>query len=103
KGGAHQVTPQQRDFLDSVARNGRHLLSLNNSVLDVSKIEAGRMSLSLSLTDIRESITGAVADTASLRSAKRQECVLDLDPAPLTIIADAVRIRQILFNLLSNA
>ncbi len=61
------------------------------------------MSLSLAVTDIREAITGAVADTASLRSAKKQECTLDLDAAPLTIVADGVRIRQILYNLLSNA
>lgn len=61
------------------------------------------MALSLAVTDIREAIVGAVADTASLRTAKRQECTLDLDPSSLTIIADGVRIRQILFNLLSNA
>jgi signal transduction histidine kinase len=102
-GGAGEVRPQQREFLDSVARNGRHLLSLINSVLDLSKIEAGRMTLTLGLTDVREAITGAVADTASLRTAKGQECVLDLDSAPLTIVADGVRIRQILYNLLSNA
>jgi signal transduction histidine kinase len=102
-GGAGEVSEQQREFLDSVARNGRHLLSLINNVLDLSKIEAGRMGLSLGRTDVREAITGAVADTASLRSAKRQECVLNLDPSPLAIVADGVRIRQILFNLLSNA
>jgi signal transduction histidine kinase len=103
EGGAGEVLPQQREFLDSVARNGRHLLSLINSVLDLSKIEAGRMTLSLGLTDVREAITGAVADTASLRTAKRQECVMNLDSASLSIVADGVRVRQILFNLLSNA
>ena len=103
QGGAGEVPAQQREFLDSVARNGRHLLSLINSVLDLAKIEAGRMGLSLGHTDVREAITGAVTDTASLRSAKRQECVLNLDPSPLTVVADRVRIRQILFNLLSNA
>ena len=61
------------------------------------------MALSLSMTDIREAIVDAVADTASLRTAKRQECTLQLDSAPLTIVADGGRIRQILFNLLSNA
>ncbi len=52
---------------------------------------------------MRLAITDAVADTASLRTAKRQECSLDLDHASLTIVADGGRIRQILFNLLSNA
>jgi signal transduction histidine kinase len=103
EGGAGELSAQQREFTESVLRNGKHLLSLINSVLDLSKVEAGRMSLTLTTTDIREAIVGAVADTASLRTAKRQECILDLDSAPLTIVADGVRIRQILYNLLSNA
>jgi signal transduction histidine kinase len=103
EGGAGEVSPQQREFTEAVLRNGKHLLSLINSVLDLSKVEAGRMSLSLGITDLREAITAAVTDTASLRSAKQQECILRLDTAPLTIVADGVRIRQILYNLLSNA
>jgi signal transduction histidine kinase len=103
EGGAGEVSEQQRDFLESVLRNGRHLLALINSVLDLSKIEAGRMSLTLARTDLRDAITGAVSDTASLRGAKRQECTLKLDDGPLAVLADSVRVRQILFNLLSNA
>ncbi|HEX6105570.1 MAG TPA: ATP-binding protein [Gemmatimonadales bacterium] len=102
-GGAGELEEQQRDYLEAVLRNGRHLLSLINSVLDLSKIEAGRMTLTLARTDLREAIRGAVADTASLRSAKRQECLLQLDDVSLEVIADSVRVRQILFNLLSNA
>jgi signal transduction histidine kinase len=103
EGGAGEIGAQQREFTEAVLRNGKHLLSLINSVLDLSKVEAGRMSLSLAVTDIREAIVGAVADTASLRTAKQQECVLRLDNDSLTVVADGVRIRQILFNLLSNA
>jgi signal transduction histidine kinase len=102
-GGAGELSEQQRDFLGSVLRNGRHLLQLINSVLDLSKIEAARMTLSLGRTDLREAITGAVADTASLRSAKRQECELQLEESSLAVVADGVRVRQVLFNLLSNA
>jgi signal transduction histidine kinase len=101
--GVGEVNPQQREFLEAVLRNGRHLLELINGVLDLSKIEAGRMSLSLAATDLREAITGAVTDTASLRSAKRQEVWLELDDRPLKVVADGVRVRQVLFNLLSNA
>jgi signal transduction histidine kinase len=103
EGGAGEINSPQREFTEAVLRNGKHLLSLINSVLDLSKVEAGRMSLSLALTDIREAIVGAVADTASLRTAKQQECILRLDNDALTVVADGVRIRQILFNLLSNA
>jgi signal transduction histidine kinase len=102
-GGAGDLEEQQRDYLEAVLRNGRHLLALINSVLDLSKIEAGRMTLTLARTDLREAITGAVADTASLRSAKHQECTLQLEESRLEVVADSVRVRQVLFNLLSNA
>ncbi len=98
-----ELNEAQREFLDSILRNGKHLLGLINSVLDLSKIEAGRMTLSLSQNDLREAILGAVTDTASLRTAKQQECVLEIGTDPLPVLADGVRIRQILFNLLSNA
>ena len=101
--GVGPVSAQQREFLEAVLRNGRHLLELINGVLDLSKVEAGRMSLSLGPTDLREAITGAVADTESLRRAKKQSVWLELDNTPLNVIADGVRVRQVLFNLLSNA
>jgi signal transduction histidine kinase len=97
------LTPQQKEFLEAVLRNGRHLLGLINSVLDLSKIEAGRMTLDLAPTDLRDAVTGAVADTASLRTAKQQECTIQVDQGDLVTLADGVRVRQILFNLLSNA
>ena len=103
EGGGGEISAQQREFIEAVLRNGKHLLTLINSVLDLSKVEAGRMSLTLGVTDLREAIACAVTDTASLRTAKQQECVLKLDPASLTVVADGVRIRQILYNLLSNA
>jgi signal transduction histidine kinase len=103
EGATGELNPQQREFTEAVARNGKHLLSLINSALDLSKIEAGRMSLALTVTDLREAIAAAAADTASLRSAKQQVCTLNLDSASLTVVADGGRIRQILFNLLSNA
>ena len=102
-GDAGPINDVQRDSLESVLRNGRHLLSLINSVLDLSKIEAGRMQLDLAPTDLREAIAAAVADTASLYQAKSQECSIQVEEAPLMALADGNRVRQILFNLLSNA
>jgi len=97
------VNDAQREFLDSILRNGKHLLGLINSVLDLSKIEAGRMTLTLAICDLRDLVMGAVTDTAPLRSAKDQECKLEIGEQPLTVLADGTRIRQILYNLLSNA
>ena len=94
---------QQRDFLESIGRNGRHLLGLINNILDLSKIEAGRMTVNLARLDVRNAIDGAVTDTASLRSAKQQQCVVDEGDITLDVVADHLRLRQILFNLLSNA
>jgi len=102
--GLGPLEEQQKEFLEAILRNGRHLLGLINSVLDLSKIEAGRMTLSLASCDVREAIVGAVTDTGSLRSGKNQECVVDLPEATsIEVVADGTRIRQVLFNLLSNA
>ncbi len=98
-----QVNSQQRDFLDSVLRNGQHLLELINDVLDLSKIEAGQMKLVLARTNLGEAIHGAVTDTASLRAEKEQTCSVEMDDGPFDIMADGQRVRQVLYNLLSNA
>src|SRR5690606_28022282 len=102
--GLGPLEEQHKEFLEAILRNGRHLLGLINSVLDLSKIEAGRMVLSLERCDVRYAVTAAVSDTASLRTAKRQEAVIDVaDDVGLEITADGTRVRQVLFNLLSNA
>ncbi len=97
------VNPEQREFLDAVLRNGQHLLEMINSVLDLSKIEAGAMSLQLAPTDLREAVTAAVADTASLRTVRRQTCTVELDDEALVAVTDELRVKQVLINLLSNA
>mgnify|MGYP001167277277 CR=1 FL=1 len=102
-GDLGQLNEAQREFLDSILRNGKHLLGLINSVLDLSKIEAGRMALTLTPCDLRDLIHGAVTDTAALRTPKQQQCIVEIGDAPLPILADGTRIRQILYNLLSNA
>jgi len=94
---------QRKDFLESIARNGRHLLGLINNILDLSKIEAGRMTVHLTRLDLRDSIRGAVTDTTSLRSGKQQTATIDVGDEPLLVVADHTRVRQVLFNLLSNA
>jgi signal transduction histidine kinase len=100
---AGPVNAEQREFLEAVLRNGRHLLDLINSVLDLSKIEAGAMTLQLAPTDLRHAVMEAVADTASLRTARQQACRVDVDAGGLVAVADGLRIRQVLINLLSNA
>jgi signal transduction histidine kinase len=97
------VNAEQREFLEAVLRNGRHLLEMINSVLDLSKIEAGAMTLQLAPTDLREAVTAAVADTASLRAVRGQACTVEVDDGTLVAVADELRVKQVLINLLSNA
>ena len=94
---------EQREFLTSISRNGTHLLGLINNILDLSKIEAGRMTQTLGTVDLKVALQSAVTDTASLRSTRRQRSVIDLDQGPLEVLADGLRLRQILLNLLANA
>ena len=100
---AGPVNPEQREFLEAVLRNGRHLLDLINSVLDLSKIEAGAMALQLAPTDLREAVTEAVADTASIRTVRKQDCAVEVEPGALVAMIDGLRVKQVLINLLSNA
>jgi signal transduction histidine kinase len=93
----------QRDALETVSRNGRHLLGLVNDVLDLSKVEAGRMDLHLTQTDMRAIIGDVITGMESLIQAKGLEIEMDLGDAPLLLTADEMRVRQILYNLLSNA
>jgi signal transduction histidine kinase len=100
---AGPINAEQREFLEAVLRNGQHLLDLINSVLDLSKIEAGAMTLQLAPTDLRLAVIEAVADTASLRTARHQTCRVDVDPGELVAMVDGLRVKQVLINLLSNA
>lgn len=99
-----ELNEAQRDFVGSVIRNAKHLLQLINSILDLSKIEAGRLALQLERTALRDCVKRAITDTASLRSAKSQTCAVELaDDEPLYALVDEQRVRQVLLNLLSNA
>ncbi len=97
------LNAMQQDFLDTVARNGRHLLQLISELLDLSKIEAGRLQLTPEAIDLRDLLREA-ADSVRAQSEKRRHRLdLELPDAPLAVTADHVRVRQVLLNLLSNA
>jgi len=98
-----ELTAQQADDIGQIARSADQLLNLINDVLDLSKIEAGRMDLSTERIEIG-SITKQVVDTmAPQAAAKGVEIAVDIGMGIVPIGADPVRIRQILLNLVSNA
>ena len=98
-----KLSDVQFDALETIARNGRHLLDLVNDVLDLAKVDAGRMELRLGRLDLHKLVPGVLGEVESLVQAKGHVVRLDLAPEPLEVIADDVRARQVLFNLLSNA
>lgn len=93
---------KQKRYIDNIARAGEHLLSLINDILDLSKIEAGKMKLELDKFNIKELIEGCIAlfREKSIRHNIIVDYVLEID---VDIAADEQKIRQVLLNLLSNA
>jgi signal transduction histidine kinase/HAMP domain-containing protein len=97
------LSAMQRDFLETVARNGRHLLALIGELLDLSKIEAGRLHLTLEPLDVGDLLREAAENMRSQTEQHRHRLELDLPAEPLQVTADRTRVRQVLLNLLSNA
>jgi len=97
------LTEQQRDFLETVARNGRHLLQLISELLDLSKIGAGQLELFREPVALADAMREAATSVHALVQAHRHTLSLEPPPAPLTVSADPTRLRQVLLNLLSNA
>ena len=96
------LSPRARESLERIRRNGTHLLTLINDVLDLAKAESGRVDVRLAEVDLGQLARACVAEVDSLREGKSIELVVDA-PAGLALVSDAQRVRQILLNLLSNA
>jgi len=98
-----ELNEKQLEYVTDIHTSGRHLLTLINDILDMSKIEAGRMDLQVSSFSLPDVLRNSVA---LLRErATRQGIVLSLeiDPGIEMIEADERLLKQVLFNLLSNA
>ena len=100
---AGDLTAKQEEYLRDIHTSGAHLLTLINEILDLSKIEAGRMELTFGETNLTEVVESALTTLRPLIEQKRLDVSAALDPAATTVRADKVRLKQILFNLLSNA
>ncbi len=90
------------EYLGVIERNGRRLLALINDILDLSKIEAGRMELSLGHVQVNDLVQEMIQTVTPL--AEEKGLVLQVDVAPdIELVTDGEKLRQILLNLLSNA
>src|SRR5438477_4022126 len=97
------LSATQRDYLETISRNGRHLLQLINELLDLSKIAAGRMDLHLEPVPLDALFREAVDSVRAQLEARRHRLALEPADQPVSVRADRGRVLQILLNLLSNA
>jgi len=89
--------------LEKINAAGRHLLALINDILDLSKIEAGRMDLFFETFDLKQMLDEAVATVMPLVSKNGNDLVAEYDESLGRVRLDLTKLRQALFNLLSNA
>lgn len=96
-------TEQQRSRLEIVRESGDALLAILNDLLDISRIEAGKMSLESIEFDIREVLSGAYAAFTAIANKSGLSFILDIDSAAGIYLGDPTRVRQVAYNFLSNA
>ncbi len=89
--------------LDSIIASGRHLLTLINDVLDISRIESGKMSVYLEIVNIKTALKDAITTIQPLLDKNGNRLHLSSELTDEPVVMDVVKFRQILLNLLSNA
>ncbi len=103
KGIDGPITDTQREDLSAIYNAGQHLLGLISDMLDISRIEAGKLDLTFGEVDLAEVIHGVMTTAIGLVKDKPIELVTDLADDLPGLRADSIRIRQVLLNLVSNA
>jgi signal transduction histidine kinase/ActR/RegA family two-component response regulator len=97
------LNERQEEYLRDILNSGNHLLELLNEILDLSKVEAGRMELELSVFSLRGTIEHAIALVRERAALHSIAITLEMDPSLDLIESDELRFKQVMLNLLSNA
>jgi PAS domain S-box-containing protein len=97
------LNPKQKEYLGDILNNGRHLLQLINDVLDLSKVEAGKMEFNPEVFAPARAIEEVCAVAKALAQKKRIILRQDVSPALENVVLDQQKFKQVLYNLLSNA
>jgi len=100
---ADVLNEKQRRYLDNIHNSGRHLLQLVNDILDLSKVEAGKLTIRPQPLPVTSAVEEILVIVRGLAAKKRQTIATEIAPELPHLHADPVRFKQILFNLLSNA
>jgi signal transduction histidine kinase len=97
------VTPEQNEFLNDILASARHLLQLINDVLDLSKVEAGKMDFHPEEVNLPNLVREVVELLHPLSKRKRIAISSNIDDEVATVVIDSSRFKQVLYNYLSNA
>ncbi len=98
-----EMTEQQRGFLSDIYNSGKHLLSLINDILDLSKIEAGKMTLDLEPVQVGSLFANSLSIIREKAAARNINLTLEAPEELGAVRSDARKVKQIVYNLLSNA
>lgn len=97
------VAPNHKEYLGDILNSGKHLLQLINGVLDLAKVESGKMEFHPEPVNL-SNLAGEVRDVLrTLMAHKRIGVAIEVEPALTGIVADPVKLKQVLYNYLSNA
>jgi len=97
------LTEKQRGFIGDIFSSGTHLLSLINDILDLSKVEAGKMMLDLDPVEVPPLFMNSLSIIREKAAARHVRLTMDAGEAPASLLLDARKLKQIVYNLLSNA
>jgi signal transduction histidine kinase len=98
-----ELNDKQEEYLEDIRGSGRHLLELLNEILDLSKVEAGQMELELGESSIRDALEHGVAMVRERASQQSLSLDVVVDPNVDVVVADPLRLKQVILNLLTNA
>jgi signal transduction histidine kinase len=98
-----EINEEQRECLNNILRSGQHLLDLINEILDLSKIESGKMKLKLRNIALPRVIESLRSEIAPILIARKQSLEISVEKGLPLVRADKAKVRQVLLNLLSNS
>jgi PAS domain S-box-containing protein len=103
KNKAKNLTMKDLDYVNRIQANGRHLLALINSVLDLSKVEAGHMELDITSVPLGDLVAETLAEIQPQANARGVQLLAEIPDTPLLLETDRAKLKQIIINLVGNA
>lgn len=102
-GGLGPVNDTQREFLQTIQSNAERMISIINDVLDITKIETGSIDLEMRPIHLAETLSGVMSEVKTMLEARQHVLTMNIPPGLPLVRADASRLHQILYNMVSNA